>query len=301
MMQDIISMDGQAGDLLFGDSLHTPDKPRQPTHDTRWKIMVIDDDEAVHTVSKLVLDDFTFMDRGIEVIHGYSGAEARELMVKHPDVAVILLDVVMENDHAGFEVVKYIREELKNKCVQIILRTGQPGLAPEAAVVRDYEINAYEDKSTLTTAALNTALITSLRIYRDMKEIQQVVVSDQSLLSLRAQMLNIVNNSSAVVYIKDREGRYVLVNAHFEYLFNVKCDEAVGKTDAELFSAAIAAQVSQDDKTVVAENEPVQFEESISVDGEQHFYITIKFPLLGIQRVPFGLCCISTPLAQWNK
>ena len=100
-----------------------------------WKMMIVDDVEDIHHVTRMIFDDYKFDGRCIEYVSAYSGKEARELMAEHPDTAVILLDVVMETDHAGLEVVQYIRETLKNKIVRIILRTGQPGEAPEKKVI----------------------------------------------------------------------------------------------------------------------------------------------------------------------
>ncbi|MEG3639392.1 DUF3369 domain-containing protein [Magnetococcus sp. PR-3] len=138
-----------------------------------WKVMVIDDDEDVHALTQLVLKDVQFGGRSIQFIHGHSGAEAQTLIAQHSDTAVLFLDVVMEQDQAGLQAVKYIREELKNHLVRIILRTGQPGHAPETSVIIDYDINDYKEKSDLSARKLVTVLIASLRNYRDLKTIEQ--------------------------------------------------------------------------------------------------------------------------------
>ncbi len=130
-----------------------------------WKIMVIDDDPDLHPLTKLVLKEMMFDGRPLTFINGYSGAEARQLIEQHPDTAVILLDVVMESDREGLDVVQYIREELKNPFVRIILRTGQPGHAPEAEVIANYDINDYKDKVNLSDQALITSITASLRTY----------------------------------------------------------------------------------------------------------------------------------------
>ena len=88
-------------------------------------------------------------------------------MAANDDIAMILLDVVMEDEHAGLNVVRYIREELGNRYTRIVLRTGQPGQAPEHEVIRTYDINDYKDKTELTTTKLNTLMYATLRSYRD--------------------------------------------------------------------------------------------------------------------------------------
>lgn len=137
-----------------------------------WKVMVVDDEPQIHDVTRLALDGFTFAGRPLEFINGYSGAEAKKLLKANPDVALILLDAVMETDDSGLQVVKFIREELKNSFVRIVLRTGQPGQAPERSVITDYDINDYKEKTELTAQKLFTLLYSSLRAYQDIMAIE---------------------------------------------------------------------------------------------------------------------------------
>src|SRR5216683_2837421 len=109
----------------------------------KWKIAVIDDDQAVHEGTRFALSDYTLNGQGLEILSAYSAAEGRTLMRGHPDIAAVLLDVIMETDVAGLELVEYIRSEIKNETVRIILRTGQPGQAPERRVIVQYDINDY--------------------------------------------------------------------------------------------------------------------------------------------------------------
>tara|TARA_R110002012_G_scaffold111352_8_gene256299 strand:- start:697 stop:2265 length:1569 start_codon:yes stop_codon:yes gene_type:complete len=139
----------------------------------KWKVIIIDDDPGMHDVTKLTLADFEFAGRGLSFISCYSGAEAREVLPDHEDAALILLDVVMETEHAGLEVVRYIREKLGNWRSRIVLRTGQPGQAPERQVIANYDINDYKEKTDLTATKLFTLLCSSLRSYRDIITIEQ--------------------------------------------------------------------------------------------------------------------------------
>lgn len=136
-----------------------------------WKIMIIDDDVSVHNVTKLALRNFTFEGRKIQFISGYSGKDAQRLMREHPDTAILLLDVVMEEDDAGLKVARYIRKELNNPFVRIILRTGQAGQAPEEKVIIEYDINDYKEKTELTARRLFTTIVAALRAYRDIMTI----------------------------------------------------------------------------------------------------------------------------------
>jgi CheY-like chemotaxis protein len=131
----------------------------------KWKVLVVDDEEDIHLVTRLALKGFSYLGKEIEFLGTFSGKESREVLQKHPDIAVILLDVVMETNTAGLELVKYIRDKLKYRYTQIVLRTGHPGYAPEREVIVTYEINDYKTKTELTSFKLFTLVLSSLRAY----------------------------------------------------------------------------------------------------------------------------------------
>ncbi|HEX3181426.1 MAG TPA: DUF3369 domain-containing protein [Beijerinckiaceae bacterium] len=138
-----------------------------------WKIAIIDDDAAVHEGTRFALYDYSLNGSGIELLSAYSAEEGRKLLSEHPDIAVILLDVVMESDTAGLDLVGFIRQELKNETVRIILRTGQPGQAPERRVIVDFDINDYKAKTELTADKLFTALTAALRAYQQLLRMEE--------------------------------------------------------------------------------------------------------------------------------
>ncbi|MGB2789490.1 MAG: hypothetical protein WBC13_09240, partial [Dokdonella sp.] len=88
-----------------------------------WKVLVVDDEPEIHQVTRLVLGNFRFADRPLQLISAYSSSEAEALLREHADTAVMLLDVVMETDQAGLDLVRIVRERLKNQFVRIVLRT----------------------------------------------------------------------------------------------------------------------------------------------------------------------------------
>ncbi len=138
-----------------------------------WRILIVDDEPSVHVTTKLVLNNFHFMNRELSFFSAYSAAEAKTLLRHRDDFALIFLDVVMEEEDSGLKLVRYIREELKNQFVRIVLRTGQPGYAPEERVVIDYDINDYKTKTELTVTKMTTTLIAALRGYSDLVRINQ--------------------------------------------------------------------------------------------------------------------------------
>ncbi|MDX2097031.1 MAG: ATP-binding protein [Leptolyngbyaceae cyanobacterium bins.59] len=136
-----------------------------------WKILIVDDEPEVHQVTELALRDFSLEGKPLTFLHAYSGAEARPLIQAHSDIAIVFLDVVMETENAGLEVVKYIREALGNQLVRIVLRTGQPGQAPEKTVVVNYDIDAYKTKTELTSQQLFICVVTALRAFATLTQI----------------------------------------------------------------------------------------------------------------------------------
>ena len=154
-----------------------------------WKLLVVDDEEDVHHVTRLVLGRYRFDGRPVQLLGAWSAAEARVVLASHPDIAVILLDVVMESDDAGLRLVRHVREVLGNAQVRIILRTGQPGQAPEHDVVMRYDINDYRAKVELTADKLRTSVTSALRAWRDIRALEQGRLSLQNVLEASGALM----------------------------------------------------------------------------------------------------------------
>ncbi|MBB1074191.1 DUF3369 domain-containing protein [Rhodoferax sp. 4810] len=186
----------------------------------KWKILIVDDEVEVHNVTKRVLKNFDFEENGLEFISAYSGKECLEQLKTHTDIAIILLDVVMETDDAGLNTARAIRQELNNKMVRIVLRTGQPGSAPETDVIKNYDINDYKEKTELTTQKLYTTVMTSLRSFRDLQTIQQnriglekIIESSRNLLTFNSAKLFSEGVLTQILAILKRSPSSVLFNA----------------------------------------------------------------------------------------
>jgi signal transduction histidine kinase/CheY-like chemotaxis protein len=178
-----------------------------------WKIAVIDDDPAVHDGTRFSLFDYTLAGQGLEILSAFSAQEGRELLRAHPDIAVVLLDVVMETEAAGLELVRFIREVLKNETVRIVLRTGQPGQAPERRVIVDYDINDYKAKTELTADKLFTSLTAALRSYQQL----------QRLVETRRGLEIIIEAASMMFDLKSMQLLAEGVLTQLASLLNVEC------------------------------------------------------------------------------
>ncbi len=116
----------------------------------------------------------------------------------------------------------------------------------------------------------------------------------ESLAEYRAML----DNSTAVIYIKDREGRYILINHRYETLFHVTLDEIKGKSDYDIFPAAQAGLYRANDRRVLECGSPLEMEESVPHDGGVHTYVSLKVPLKDAAGVPYAVCGISTDITE---
>lgn len=160
---------------------------------TPWRIMVVDDDGEVHQATRYALEGLQLLNQPITLIHAYSAAEAAALLRQTPDVAAVLLDVVMESDDSGLCLIDFVRSTLNDRCMRIILRTGQPGTAPEAALVARYDIHDYMLKMDVSRERLVTSLTTAIRTYQQLanmalveQQLSAVVMAVEQSLSLRS-------------------------------------------------------------------------------------------------------------------
>src|SRR5215468_2419407 len=197
------------------DIVHLIDDPggRAPELGPRWKIAVIDDEPAVHDGTRFALNDYKLNGQGLEILSAYSAAEGRELLRSHPDVAVVLLDVIMESDTAGLDLVEFIRKDLKNETVRIILRTGQPGQAPERRVIVDYDINDDKAKTELTADKLFTSLTAALRSHQQL----------QRMVETRRGLEMIIEGASTLYDFKSMQKLAEGVLTQIASLLNVEC------------------------------------------------------------------------------
>ncbi|MEY4427333.1 MAG: hypothetical protein RLZZ182_22, partial [Pseudomonadota bacterium] len=169
-MSDLALEDDDLLDLLDDDEPPegTPAAGPQP-----WLVLVVDDDDDVHVTTEMALRDLWIEGRPLHLLHARDRDEAIAMVQAHEDLAVVLLDVVMDSDDAGLQVARAVRDGLRREAVRIILRTGQPGYAPEMDTIRNYDINDYRTKSELTRVRLFTSLTVAVRVYRQMRAHEQ--------------------------------------------------------------------------------------------------------------------------------
>jgi two-component system, sensor histidine kinase and response regulator len=226
-------------DILFADEDESGQSGAGPAVDAPppWTILVVDDETDVHLMTSLLLADVTFQKRSLDLISAHTAADARLILENRPDIAVILLDVVMEEDDSGLKLVRWIRDDLGNRDVRIILRTGQPGQAPQRDVIVDYDINDYKPKADLSAESLFTAVIAALRAFDQIQSIEtRVAERTRELRESREQINTVLEASPIGVCAYDESGIIVLTNHRLVTLLGISKERLIGASIGELFA-----------------------------------------------------------------
>ncbi len=165
--------------------------PAEKRRAAPWKVLVVDDEPDVRRLTSLNLRSFEFSGRPLELVEASSAAEAKARLAEHPDIAMALIDVVMETDDAGLRLVEYIRKELGNRMIRLVIRTGQPGVAPERFVIDNFDIDDYKDKTELTVQKLYTTVRTALKGFRDLQTIEMNRAGLARILDVTPELYNL--------------------------------------------------------------------------------------------------------------
>lgn len=153
-----------------------------------WHVLIVDDEHDVHQATEFALKSFQFEGRKLSFTNAYSAEQALKILSDNQQFALMFIDVVMESETAGLELIKTIRNELQNTKLRLILRTGQPGFAPEDEVIREYDINDYRNKAELTASKLKNACYTALRSYRDLCALERSQLGLAQIISATSQL-----------------------------------------------------------------------------------------------------------------
>ena len=183
------------------------DKKRVPPVKS-WKLLLVDD-ESVLEVTRLALKNKIIDERSLQILMATSATDARKLLSEHHDIAMALIDVVMETPEAGLELVNYIRNDLNNKMIRLVLRTGQPNQAPEEQVINYYDINDYKEKTELTAQKLYTLVRTSIRQYKQYQELK--ISRDEIYSKMTISELTQLPNRSKLNELLDQTGKQSLI------------------------------------------------------------------------------------------
>lgn len=114
-------------------------------------------------------------------------------------------------------------------------------------------------------------------------------------------MRALLDNVPALVYAKDLQGRFLIINRPFEELFRVRSTALSGRTDETLFPSNQASAVRAHDRKVAATRQPMEFEEVVNLDDTPRTFRTFKFPVLNADDTPYAVCGVSVDITETRK
>lgn len=135
-------------------------------------------------------------------------------------------------------------------------------------------------------------------IFRDVTEKRK---AEDELRESEERLQSIIDNAATVIYLKDTQGKYILINSQYETLFHITKDQIIGKTDYDIFSEETANALRENDQKVIDADGAIEFEEIFPHDDGPHTYISIKFPIRDPSGAPHGVCGISTDITDRKR
>ena len=257
-----------------------------------WQILIVDDDHEVHAITRVVLGEMTFEERPVRFLSAYTARQARSLLAENPGIAAILLDVVMETDDAGLKLVRHIREEMGNRQIRIILRTGQPGQAPERQVIAAYDINDYKAKSELTAQKLYTATVAALRSYQHITAIERGRQGLERVMEAAVHLAGLRSRSQFLAGLVGRASA-LLTNAATALL----CGAGAGGGVTILAEAGIPADLPADLPAEAAADIAAALDDGQARWGARHGVAVLR----GRDTAPLALCLLGGPFAEDDR
>lgn len=252
------------------------DKKKKTSHEDSssglapWKILVVDDDESIHTVTDLVLEDFTYHDKKLQILNAYSADEAKTILKENSDIAMTFLDVVMESDTAGLDLVHFIRNELKNKNIRIVLRTGQPGVAPESEVITTYDIDDYKDKTELTNIKLKTTLHNALKSYEYITQLKDNAIKLE-------KYKNMFNSATDFIFIVDSNHNIIEANTAFLDAVGKEHEEVINKPIFDIFYDKVHHKDIEKNIQKSMSGENITYESEMEFNALGRRFVDIEF------------------------
>ena len=286
------------------------DEPSEPSivesRGAYWRILIVDDDADVHRATEYALTDVNILGRPLKFLHAYSSLEAFDVLSEDSDIAVILLDVVMEKEDAGLIAVGVIRRDMGLTHPRIILRTGQPGYAPELSTIQSYDINDYRTKSELTRIKLYTALTAAIRSYDQLRRLEtsrrgleKIIQASNRFMAepgLREFAAGVINQIASLIDVKpeglvcaraaDCANAYTVIAAagRLEHLVNCRVDEVEDEHIRKSLEHCLAVR-----RTLIEENGMTLF-----FPGRRHdlaAYIESRIPVHEVDRQMIEVFC----------
>ncbi len=272
------------------------------------------------TFTTAVLRDISTRKRDQAAVH-----EAEERFRGAFEQAPIGMALVsIESDRAGCflrvnralcEIVGYSPEEMVGRAFETVVDPSDDDSSDARYVpwMLAGEVGSFEVEKRLRRADGETIVaMVSVSLVPDAQErplylivqVQDVTArtrAESALVESSKRVQAIIDNTAAVIYVKNMEGRYTLVNRAFEALFGIERERATGRSDDELFPREVAASMRANDRRVLREHIPLEVEEVIDQADGPHTYLSAKFPLRDSGGQPYAVCAIATDITQRKR
>jgi PAS domain S-box-containing protein len=226
--------------------------------------------------------------------------------------AIILGEVVEDCDPLASRILGRPPERLRGKSLLELSPARQPGgadsaealgarmRAARAGLAQSFEWRFLDtDGEPIDALVLLEASGPGSLLHGRVRDLTALTRAQSALRETEIRLQQIIDNTTAVIFVKDLEGRYRLVNRQFARVVQRPEAEIIGRSDEELFPPATAEALRANDLRVLRGLEPVQFEETH--DEGAHTHISIKFPLFNAQREPYAVCGISTDITERKR
>ena len=214
-----------------------------------WVVLSVEDNQPYQDVLESVLQEVVFEGRKIEILRASSAASAATILSKRQDISVILLDIVMETDDAGFYLIDTIRNVIGDELIRIVVLTGQPGVKPHDKAINEYNISEYWNKTDLSADKLKSVVVSNLRTWQLSQELkiarrglQMIVDASRSLTARQdtsefahtvleeiARVINVPNTGGIVCIVKTgieslQLAPIVAASSHFRELIDARLE-----------------------------------------------------------------------------
>jgi two-component system CheB/CheR fusion protein len=263
-------------------------------------VLVVDDsDLSLELLSEILTRE------GFKAHPVKSGILALESVRRNtPDL--ILLDIMMPGMD-GYEVCRLLKEDDRTRNVPVIfistLEASAERVKGFAVGGVDFISKPFQAEEVLARVRTHLALRkTQIRLEKQKAQLEQEILerknSDNALQESEARLQAILDNAPAVIYVKDTQGRYTLINRKFEELFHLRREHFIGKTNHDVFSRKVAETLTRNDRAVLESGRALQVEEQVGHEYGPLSFISVKFPLRNVEGETYAVCGISSDITK---
>lgn len=223
-----------------------------------------------------------------------------EGIIRYESPAVETILGFGRGERIGINALDLIHPEDRERLRDVFSRyVTNPGLNPPVEYRVENAQGAFRNFEAIGNNLLHDPAIQGIVVNtRDVTERKR---AEEERRKSQEQLQAILDNSTAVIYLKDTDGRYLLTNRRHEELFDVISESLVGKTDHDMFPKDTADKFRANDLEVLRSGVPLEIEETVPQDDGMHTYVSVKVPLRGSDGVPYAICGISTDITERKK